>query len=97
MFQEVRPGAGFETGDFVTEKLGGATVERLCAPSIHCTTFFRTYYLLSLRPSVGTIYLIVQRSFSRYYVMCQTYSCHIVGGRWGGGGLVRSTHGVIDR
>ena len=28
-FQEVRPGAGFETGDFVAETLGGATVERL--------------------------------------------------------------------
>ena len=22
VFQEIRPGAGFETGDFVTEKLG---------------------------------------------------------------------------
>ena len=31
LFQEIRPGAGFETGDFVQEKLegGGATVERL--------------------------------------------------------------------
>ena len=25
----VRPGAGFETGDFIEEMLGGATVERL--------------------------------------------------------------------
>ena len=23
VFQEIRPGAGFETGDFVKEKLGG--------------------------------------------------------------------------
>ena len=29
VFEEVRPGAGFETGDFVKERLGGATVERL--------------------------------------------------------------------
>ena len=31
VFQEVWPGAGFKTGDFVKEKLGGegATVERL--------------------------------------------------------------------
>ena len=29
VFQEIRPGAGFKTGDFVKEKLGGATVERL--------------------------------------------------------------------
>ena len=27
--QETRPGAGLETGDFVKENLGGATVERL--------------------------------------------------------------------
>ena len=26
---EIRPGAGFKTGDFVTRKVGGATVERL--------------------------------------------------------------------
>ena len=25
VFQEIRPGAGFKTGDFVKEKLGGAT------------------------------------------------------------------------
>ena len=29
VFQDIRPGAGFETGDFVQEKLGGAAVERL--------------------------------------------------------------------
>ena len=30
VFQEIRPGAGFKTDDFVKEKLGvGATVERL--------------------------------------------------------------------
>ena len=32
MFQEIRPGAGFKTGDFVQDKVGGgggATVERL--------------------------------------------------------------------
>ena len=29
VFQEIRPGAGFKTGDFVIEKLGGLTVERL--------------------------------------------------------------------
>ena len=29
IFQEIRPGAGFKTGDFVKEMLGGATVERL--------------------------------------------------------------------
>ena len=28
VLQEVRPGAGFETGDFVKEKLGGAAVKR---------------------------------------------------------------------
>ena len=27
--QEIRPGAGFKTGDFVEEMLGGATVVRL--------------------------------------------------------------------
>ena len=27
--QEIRPGADFETGDFVQSKVGGATVERL--------------------------------------------------------------------
>ena len=31
VLQKIRPGAGFETGDFVKEKLGGATVERLFA------------------------------------------------------------------
>ena len=30
-FQEIRPGAGLETGDFVKETLGGLTVERLHA------------------------------------------------------------------
>ena len=30
--QEIRPGAGFETSDFVREKLGGATVKRLTIP-----------------------------------------------------------------
>ena len=29
VFQEIWPGAGFQTGGFVEEKLGGATVERL--------------------------------------------------------------------
>ena len=29
VIQEIRPGAGFGTGDFVEEKVGGATVERL--------------------------------------------------------------------
>ena len=29
VFQELRPGAGFKTGDFVKAKLGGAIVERL--------------------------------------------------------------------
>ena len=29
VFQETRPGAGFQTGDFLEEKLGGATVTRL--------------------------------------------------------------------
>ena len=28
-FQEARPGAGFQTGHFVQEKAGGATVVRL--------------------------------------------------------------------
>ena len=28
VFQEIRRGAGFETGDFVKEKMGGAAVER---------------------------------------------------------------------
>ena len=33
VFQEVRPGAGLKTGDFVQETLGGVTVERLdCTP-----------------------------------------------------------------
>ena len=31
VFHEIRPGASFETGDFVEEKgVGGTTVERLC-------------------------------------------------------------------
>ena len=39
MFQEIpRPGAGFETGDFVKEKLGGVTVERLAGGDDVCTT-----------------------------------------------------------
>ena len=29
VLQEVRPGAGFKTGDFVQEKLGGGIAERL--------------------------------------------------------------------
>ena len=29
VFQELRMGAGFKTGEFVKEKLGGAIVERL--------------------------------------------------------------------
>ena len=29
VFQEIRPGDGFETGDFVKENVGGAAVERL--------------------------------------------------------------------
>ena len=29
VFQETRPGAGFEAGDFVEEKVWGATVERV--------------------------------------------------------------------
>ena len=29
VFQEIQSGVGFETGDFVKEMLGGATVERL--------------------------------------------------------------------
>ena len=29
-FQEIRPGAGFETGDFVKEKLGGDRRTSLC-------------------------------------------------------------------
>ena len=29
VFQKIRPGVGFKTGDFVKEKLEGATVERL--------------------------------------------------------------------
>ena len=29
VFQEVQPGAGFKTGDFIQEKLRGATVVRL--------------------------------------------------------------------
>ena len=36
VFQAMRPGAGFETADFVKELLGGATVERL-APDIYRT------------------------------------------------------------
>ena len=27
VFQEIRPWVGFKTGDFIQEKLGGATVE----------------------------------------------------------------------
>ena len=44
VFQEVRPGAGFKTGDFVTEKLGGATVVRL---SSRWYGFFQKYVLSS--------------------------------------------------
>ena len=40
VFQEVRPEAGFKTGDFVEEKLGGgATVERLLCASPTNTYF----------------------------------------------------------
>ena len=35
VYQEIRSRAGFKTSDFVEEKLGGATVERLC-----CTYIF---------------------------------------------------------
>ena len=31
VFQEIRPDAGFKTGDFVEEKLGGAAVATLGA------------------------------------------------------------------
>ena len=34
VLKEIRPGAGFETGDFVEEKLGGATAERLLAVDV---------------------------------------------------------------
>ena len=33
VFQEIRPGAGFKAGDFVQEKLRGATVVRVGANS----------------------------------------------------------------
>ena len=37
VFQEIRPGAGFKTGGFVREKLGGrgSNVERLLTPRCH--------------------------------------------------------------
>ena len=31
IFLEIRPGAGFQTGDFVTGEVGGVTVERLAS------------------------------------------------------------------
>ena len=36
VFQELRPGAGFKTGDLVKERLGGGggIVERLCRPHL---------------------------------------------------------------
>ena len=40
VFQEIRPGAGFETADFVKEKLGGATVVRLL--------LFRVFFVILL-------------------------------------------------
>ena len=46
VFQEMRPGAGFETGDFVEETLGGATVERLTFAILHIArALFATQYL----------------------------------------------------
>ena len=39
VFQEIRPGAGFKTGDFVKEKLGGATIERLKRRTPRYTTY----------------------------------------------------------
>ena len=35
VFQEIRPGAGFETGDSVKRKEEGATVERLVSYALH--------------------------------------------------------------
>ena len=36
VFQELRPWAGFKTGHFVKENLGGATVERLVYRIVSC-------------------------------------------------------------
>ena len=47
VFQEIRPGAAFETGDFAKEKSGGATVERLRATSILAHTVLPLLPLLS--------------------------------------------------
>ena len=50
MFQEIRPGAGFETGDFVKEKLGGLV---RCRRTLHKehhlakkkTAYFRRFWV----------------------------------------------------
>ena len=41
VFQEVRQEAGFQTGYFVQEKLGGGTVERLVRSILGSTSVFR--------------------------------------------------------
>ena len=48
VFQDIRPGAGFKSGDFVDRKVGGAIVERL-------VTFTRALRALHLRLACATI------------------------------------------
>ena len=60
VFQKIRPGAGFETGDFVKEKLGGgATVERLVAKWNNITLlrdpFSELHHVLRGHTLLGTI------------------------------------------
>ena len=52
-FQEMRPGASFKTSDFVKEKLGGATVERLDRSFVCLQIRFRERGCLKL-PNSGT-------------------------------------------
>ena len=48
VFEEIRPGAGFTTGDFVEEKLGGATVVRLGVERLVASTL-KELYTIGLR------------------------------------------------
>ena len=62
-FQEIRPGAGFKTGDFVIEKLGGTIVERLLSTSFEdydgSTAWPRFHYELMFDVVISILYFVL--------------------------------------
>ena len=79
VFQEIRPGAGFKTGDFVKRKVGGATVERLYFKT---TAFF--FFFVPVRYRVTRASMIVRMvcmvcmvCMYGMYGMCVWYACMV--------------------